>query len=404
MFFYNSLLLLSNILIVAVHTQSESRASLGNSSCSYSGNLKAECDLEDVSIADIPLACTAVIFDGIYMDLAYNAYAPCGGDDLLAKLDMMLKSSKNVFVLYGHSTQEEWSQVLACEVCNNGTNSQDEMKGLKSFLDQHPGIKGLLITNLELDDNSVDFPEYSENLKVYLDTMRSTFPDLAIGLYLVGKFIVDQYTHPKSTWLNFTIIDSSVDFYSISVVTFNDCTDEFKLLGTAPIGLSKSLNTTSLGHSNSSSTGSSNSSSTGSSNSSSTGSTNVTMPVTNYTLSNLKDILADISIPQNKTYYRYRLSPLSSDDTLSLCNDTVAEFCSNATGSSSWCFDTIESFNEKGQFAKENGAGFIVNIIDLNDPDNVCKCGPYPSFNAILDGYNGISANTSKECALLKRS
>jgi hypothetical protein len=64
---------------------------------------------------------------------------------------MMLKSSKNVFVIYGHATQEEWSQVLACEACNNGTNSQDEMKGLKSFLDQHPGIKGLLIRNLELD-------------------------------------------------------------------------------------------------------------------------------------------------------------------------------------------------------------------------------------------------------------
>jgi hypothetical protein len=68
--------------------------------------------------------------------------------------------------------------------------------------------------------------------------------------------------------LNFTIIDQSVDSYVISVVTFNDCTDEFRLLGTAPIGLSNSLNTTSLGNSNSSSTGS----------------TNLTMPVTNYTL------------------------------------------------------------------------------------------------------------------------
>jgi hypothetical protein len=53
--------------------------------------------------------------------------------------------------MYGHATQEEWTQVLACEACNNGTNSQLEMKGLKSFLEQHPGIKDLLITNLELD-------------------------------------------------------------------------------------------------------------------------------------------------------------------------------------------------------------------------------------------------------------
>ncbi|XP_060847773.1 uncharacterized protein LOC132927283 isoform X1 [Rhopalosiphum padi] len=396
MFFYDSLLLLSNIVIVAVHTQSESRASPGISSCSYAGNLKAECGLEDVSIADIPHGCTAIIFDGIYMDLTNNVYVSCGGDDYLAKLDEILKDSKDVFVLYGHATQQEWTQVLACEACNNGTNSQNEMKGLKSFLDQHPGIKGLLITNLELDDNSVDFPEYSENFKVYLDTMRSNFPDLAIGLYLIGTFIVDQHTNPKSTWLNFTIIDSSVDFYSISVVTFNDCTDEFKLLGTAPIGLSNSLNTTSLGHSNSSSTNSTNSSSTGL--------TNLTMPDTNYTLSNLKDILADLSVPLNKIYYRYRLSPLSQDDSLSQCNDTVAEICSNGTDSSSWCYENLDSFNAKGQFSKENGAGFIVNYIELNDPENVCKCGPYPSFNAILDGYNGISANTSKECALLKRS
>jgi hypothetical protein len=69
----------------------------------------------------------------------------------IAKLDVILNDAKNVFVVYGHSTQEEWSQVLACEACNNGSNSQLEMKGLKSFLDQHPGIKGLLISNLELD-------------------------------------------------------------------------------------------------------------------------------------------------------------------------------------------------------------------------------------------------------------
>ncbi|XP_060847780.1 uncharacterized protein LOC132927285 [Rhopalosiphum padi] len=395
MFFYESLLLLSNILIVTVHTQSENRSSLGISSCSYIGGLQAECGIPDVSIADIPYGCTAIIFDGLYMDLTNNVNK-ASGDDSFDKLDVILKSSKDVFVVYGHATQEEWTQVLACEACNNGTNSQNEMKGLKYFLDQRPGIKGLLITNLELDENSVDFPEYSENFKVYLDTMRSNFPDLAIGLFLIGKFIVDQYTNPKLTWLNFTIIDQSVDSYVISVVTFNDCTDEFRLLGTAPIGLSNSLNTTSLGHSNSSSTVSTNSSSTGS--------TNLTMPVTNYTLSNLKDILADLSIPQNKTYYRYRMHPLTPDDSISTCNSTLAQICSNETDSSSWCYENLDSFNAKGQFAKDNGAGFMVTFIELNDPENNCKCKPYPWFNAILDGFNGKSVNTTKECALLNRS
>ncbi|XP_026820059.1 uncharacterized protein LOC113558732 isoform X2 [Rhopalosiphum maidis] len=168
---------------------------------------------------------------------------------------------------------------------------------------------------------------------------------MSIGLLLVGKFIVDQYTKPKLTWLNFTIIDPSVDFYMISVVTFNECTDQFRLLGTAPIGVLTSKNNT------------------GSTNSSSNGSTNLTMPVTNYTL-----------------------------------------ICLNSTDSSSWCYETLDSFNAKGKFANDNGAGFVVNIIKLDDPKNDCKCGPYPSFNAILDGFNGKNTNITKECALSNRS
>uniref|UniRef100_A0A2S2P5V6 Uncharacterized protein n=1 Tax=Schizaphis graminum TaxID=13262 RepID=A0A2S2P5V6_SCHGA len=323
------------------------------------------------------------------MDIYNNVDAPTGENDMFDKLDTILQSSKNVFILYGHVTQEEWSQVLACESCNNGTNSQDEMKGLKAFLDQHPGIKGLLITNLELDENSVDSPKYSENFKVYLDTMRSNFPDLAIGLYLIGKFIVDQYTNPQLTWLNFTIIDPSVDFYSISVETFNNCSDEFRLLGTAPIGSSNSSNVTSASNTNSSSNSLA----------------NTTDPNTNYTLSNLRDILADLSVPKNKTYYRYGLNPMSQNSSMSVCDTTISQVCLNKTDTSSWCLDTMDGFNAKGKFAKDNGAGFIVSFIELNDPQNDCKCGPYPSFNAILNGFNGNSDNTTKkECTLSNRS
>jgi len=39
--------------------------------------------------------------------------------------------------------------MLACEACNGGTNSLDEMKGLKAFLDEHPGITGLILTTFE---------------------------------------------------------------------------------------------------------------------------------------------------------------------------------------------------------------------------------------------------------------
>ncbi|XP_026819649.1 uncharacterized protein LOC113558397 [Rhopalosiphum maidis] len=360
---------------------------LGISSCSYVGAVHVDCGSENVSIPEIPNECTAIIFDGFNIDSNNQVNGPSGEDNLLDELDLLLKSSKNVFILYGHETEEDWAQVLATEISNNATNSTNEMKGLKPFLDKHPGIKGLLINNLELDANSVDFPKYSENFKVYLDTMRSNFPNMSIGLLLVGKFIVDQYTKPKLTWLNFTIIDPSVDFYMISVVTFNECTDQFRLLGTAPIGVLTSKNNT------------------GSTNSSSNGSTNLTMPVTNYTLSNLRDILVDLSVPKNKTYYRYRLGPLSNDDTLDgMCASTVNKICLNSTDSSSWCYETLDSFNAKGKFANDNGAGFVVNIIKLDDPKNDCKCGPYPSFNAILDGFNGKNTNITKECALSNRS
>jgi len=42
-------------------------------------------------------------------------------------------------------------QVLNCEASNGGTNSLDEMKGLKAFLDEHKGITGLILMNLEYD-------------------------------------------------------------------------------------------------------------------------------------------------------------------------------------------------------------------------------------------------------------
>jgi hypothetical protein len=62
-----------------------------------------------------------------------------------------MKGSKRVFLFYGHITEQDWTTLLACESCNGGTNSLDEMKGLKAFLDEHPGIDGLVLTSLEFD-------------------------------------------------------------------------------------------------------------------------------------------------------------------------------------------------------------------------------------------------------------
>lgn len=55
----------------------------------------------------------------------------------------------------------------------------------------------------------------------------------------------------------------------------------------------------------------------------------------------------------------------------------------------------------KGQWAQQHGSGFIGAYIDLDDPQNYCKCGPFPGFNAILAGFNGSAAVPA--CSLFDR-
>jgi hypothetical protein len=41
----------------------------------------------------------------------------------------------------------------------------------------------------------------------------------------------------------------------------------------------------------------------------------------------------------------------------------------------------------------------MARYIDFDDPNNCCKCvKPFSAFNAILDGFNGVS---TKPCDLL---
>ncbi|XP_026820673.1 uncharacterized protein LOC113559229 [Rhopalosiphum maidis] len=183
MFSYDYLILLSNILIVAVPVHSQSKPSLGISSCYYVGDVYVDCGSQNVSIAEIPKECTAIIVDGIDMTEKNKVKSPGEEKQFPADLDLILKSSKNVFIFYGHHTEEEWAQVLNTENDHKEKKLNEEMKALKTYLDQHPGIKGLIIKNLEFDANSTNVSNYSENLKVYLDAMRSNFPNMSIGLF-----------------------------------------------------------------------------------------------------------------------------------------------------------------------------------------------------------------------------
>ncbi|XP_026819647.1 uncharacterized protein LOC113558394 [Rhopalosiphum maidis] len=125
MFSYDYLILLSNILIVAVPVHSQSKPSLGISSCYYVGDVYVDCGSQNVSIAEIPKECTAIIVDGIDMTEKNKVKSPAKkrnnfqelnqNSPSQADLDLILKSSKNVFIFYGHHTEEEWAQVLNTE-------------------------------------------------------------------------------------------------------------------------------------------------------------------------------------------------------------------------------------------------------------------------------------------------
>lgn len=56
----------------------------------------------------------------------------------------------------------------------------------------------------------------------------------------------------------------------------------------------------------------------------------------------------------------------------------------------------------QGNYAKNNGAGFIAANVDFDDPNSCCGCGhPFPAFYDLLDGFNGVT--TSKPCSLLDK-
>ncbi|XP_026819367.1 uncharacterized protein LOC113558039, partial [Rhopalosiphum maidis] len=114
MYFYNSLLLISNILTLTVYTKSQDPNGVGISACCFFGGRSNSCGLSDVQVTDTPATCTSICYDGVKVDSKYQISVPC--------------------------------------------------MSLKTFLDEHQGIGGLILTGLEYDYDSVEFPGYSENL------------------------------------------------------------------------------------------------------------------------------------------------------------------------------------------------------------------------------------------------
>ncbi|KAL4154348.1 hypothetical protein QTP88_000227 [Uroleucon formosanum] len=185
----------------------------GISGCSYFNYINENCKLPSVELSEIPDECTSLVVKRFFVDLNYHVAAnPSNCEkNKINNLDKVLAFSKPVYVYYGYATQSEWTQVLACEVCDGGTNSLDEMKGLKAFFNEHPGITGVILSAFEHNEYSTEFPGFSENLKKYIEVMKSSFPGLEVGIQFDGQFLIDQYTNPQIPW------EEKLD--SLSIVT-----------------------------------------------------------------------------------------------------------------------------------------------------------------------------------------
>lgn len=63
-------------------------------------------------------------------------------------MDELGLTGKNVYIIYSHRTNGEWGLILAGLACDD-TNALDESIGINAFVKEHPGIKGLIIRNLD---------------------------------------------------------------------------------------------------------------------------------------------------------------------------------------------------------------------------------------------------------------
>ncbi|KAL4134678.1 hypothetical protein QTP88_006404 [Uroleucon formosanum] len=219
-----------------VQTQTQTAKGPGKSACIYGDFINELCAFPSVDLSKIPDKCTSLIVKETFVDLNYHIIAdPCQCDinkKMLDHLDKVLAFSKPVYLYYSHISQEEWTQVLACEACDGGTNSLDEMIGLEAFFNEHPGITGVILSAFEhnvtknlllmfdltkASEYSTEFPGFSENLKKYIEVMKSSFPGLEVGIQIEGRFLIDQLTDPQIPYFESSVsVPSSGEFYEPS--------------------------------------------------------------------------------------------------------------------------------------------------------------------------------------------
>jgi len=335
----------------------------GSVGCVYYGNVYVICNTScRVPVSNLPNECTSFFYESLTVDMRYAITYLYNGNNKNDVIDLV-QSNMPVILYYGRITREDWTHVLGCgQSCAD--NAADEMESLKAYFDQYGKIAGLVIYGLEPNENTKDCPKFSTNLGVYLRVMKETFPKLIIGINIRAINIIQYNGKPHNLeWLTITDIDDFVDFYVLSYSELNTCTDDLKCGGIFPESGSAPN-----------------------------------------TMESVQCIIKEMNIKPNKLLFRYNLNAIDKDSSLPLtCLQLYSEICRKGEGTSDLCADTQATFKLKGEFAKNNGNGFIVRFIDLDDTTGCdCKCNtPYPAFQAILDGYN--NANTENNCCLFNR-
>ncbi|XP_022181386.1 uncharacterized protein LOC111041428 [Myzus persicae] len=81
MYFYNSLLLIINILILTIHIQSQKQKGPGISGCYY---IVSDCN-ESVTISQLPDDCSSLMFSRLTVDLNYHIYGDSSSSENNAK-------------------------------------------------------------------------------------------------------------------------------------------------------------------------------------------------------------------------------------------------------------------------------------------------------------------------------
>lgn len=342
----------------SVSTSGSSKKGPGPSSCLVYGKSDYINSTHILTPDKLPKECSSYFWLGIYVNIFYNYYNVLG-DVSEEYLDLLLQSKKPVFISYGYDDMNTWALILACNSCN-GTNVKDSLAGFQTFLNRHKNIAGLMLYNFDITPGLLYPENFSENLASYIKQMKNGLPNMEIGLYLNSSAFIAVDKDSTIRWLQFSILNEIVDFYVILLYPLIRCTEDFKI-GVEPVS----------GESE-------------------------------YTIGNIQFLINKSGIPKDKIIFQYFVTPFYSvvDDVSTVNYQTM---CTNPNTTMEWCADTIETFYEKGVFARCHASGFLVNYVDWDDVFNDCKCSQsFSSFYAILSGFN--QAQKPAPCKLFDRT